>query len=217
MKRKIFYYPLLLTLSGIFCIPNLSNAQIENFQVGSTTRKMLVYAPSTIVPGRPLLISMHGYNQDIAYQQSQTKWELIAKENNFVVVYPGGINNSWDLSGTSDIDFILAIIDEMYERYGIDRDRVYLSGFSMGGMMTYYAATKIADKIAAFAPVSGYMMGGPNTNSSRPIPIIHTHGTSDDVVSYSGVSTCLNAWVTRNGCPTTAQVTKPYPVGSTYG
>jgi poly(3-hydroxybutyrate) depolymerase len=217
MKKHVIYFRLFLIMSGLIGISNISNAQIEDLQVGTTTRKMLVYAPSSIVPDRPLLISMHGYNQDINYQKNQTKWEVIAKENNFVVVYPGGINNSWDISGTTDIDFILAIIDEMVDRYGIDRDRVYLSGFSMGGMMTYYAATKIADKIAAFAPVSGYLMGGPDTNSSRPIPIIHTHGTADDVVSYNGVATCLNAWIARNGCPETAQVTNPYPPGSPYG
>lgn len=217
MKKKLSYAQLLLIMLGLFCFSNLSNAQIEDFKVDNTTRKMLVYAPSTIVPGRPLLISMHGYNQDIAYQQNQTKWELIAKENNFVVVYPGGINNAWDISGMTDINFILAIIDEMVVRYGIDRDRVYLSGFSMGGMMTYYAMNKIADKIAAFAPVSGYNMQGADTNSSRPVPIIHTHGTSDDVVAYSGVAACLNAWVKRNGCPATAVVTKPYPVGKGTG
>jgi len=216
MKKSILHW-LFLILLGLFCFSNFSNAQIENFQVGTTIRKMLVYAPSTIVPGRPLLISMHGYNQDIAYQKYQTQWEVIAKANNFVVVYPGGIGNAWDLSGKSDIDFILAIIDEMYKRYGIDRDRVYLSGFSMGGMFTYYAATKIADKIAAFAPVSGYMIGGPDTNSSRPIPIIHTHGTTDDVVTYNGIAACMSAWVTRNGCPSTAMVTSPYPPGSTKG
>ncbi|MBN2174701.1 MAG: carbohydrate-binding protein [Bacteroidales bacterium] len=217
MKKHVIYLHLLLILTGLIGISNSSNAQIEDFMVGSTTRKMLVYAPSGIIPGRPLLISMHGYNQDINYQKNQTKWELIAKENNFVVVYPGGINNSWDISGTTDIDFILAIIDEMADRYSIDRNRVYLSGFSMGGMMTYYAATQIADKIAAFAPVSGYLMQGPDTNSSRPIPIIHTHGTADDVVGYSGVAACLDAWVARNGCPADAQITKPYPEGSLYG
>lgn len=172
---------------------------------------MLVYAPSGIKPGSPLLLSLHGLNQDIAYQKNQTQWESVARANDFVLVYPAGINNSWDLSGTSDTDFILAIIDEMYDRYGIDRKRVYLSGFSMGGMMTYHAATKIADKIAAFAPVSGYLMGGPNTNSSRPIPIIHTHGTGDDVVPFAGVQTCLDAWISRNDCPVTAVVTQPYP------
>jgi poly(3-hydroxybutyrate) depolymerase len=213
MKSHVINFKLFLFVPVLAFLSKISEAQIEDFQVGTTTRKMLVYAPSGIETDCPLLISLHGMNQDIAYQQNQTKWESIAKENNFVVVYPGGINNSWDISGTRDIDFILAIIDEMYNRYGIDRDRVYLSGFSMGGMMTYFAATKIADKIAAFAPVSGYLMGGPNTNSSRPIPIIHTHGTADDVVAYSGVATCLNAWITRNNCPTTAEVTQPYPAG----
>ncbi|MBN2261413.1 MAG: hypothetical protein JW735_00755, partial [Prolixibacteraceae bacterium] len=116
-----------------------TRAQIENFQLGNTTRQMLVYAPSGLQPNSPLLLSLHGMNQDIAYQQNQTKWELVAKEHGFVVVYPGGIGNSWDIMGNRDIDFILAIIDEMSDRYAIDRNRVYLSGFSMGGMMTYHA------------------------------------------------------------------------------
>jgi len=212
MKIFKIQLPIIFTLLGIFLTTINLKAQIEDFKVGTTTRQMLVYAPLDIEPNRPLLISMHGMNQDIVYQQNQTKWEVVAKENNFVVVYPGGIKNSWDISGTRDIDFVLAIIDEMSKRYNIDRERVYLSGFSMGGMFTYHAATKIADKIAAFAPVSGYLMGGPNTKSSRPIPIIHTHGTTDDVVAYSGVATCLNAWIKRNNCPTTAQVTQPYPI-----
>ena len=202
----------------VFCFslfPFTTKAQIEPIQVGTTTRNMLVYAPPLIEKNRPLLLSLHGLNQDINYQRNQTQWETIAQANNFVVVYPAGINNSWDLYGTSDTEFILTIINEMSKRYGIDRKRVYLSGFSMGGMMTYHAANLIADKIAAFAPVSGYLMDGPNTNSSRPIPIIHTHGTSDPVVPYSGVKTCLDAWIARNGCPSTAQVTNPYPVGKT--
>jgi poly(3-hydroxybutyrate) depolymerase len=211
MTNKNNSLRILITVFCVFLLTFNLKAQIEDFKVGTTTRKMLVYAPSGIEPNRPLLLSLHGLNQDIAYQQNQTKWETVAKANNFVVVYPGGINNSWDLSGTSDTDFILAIIDEMVKRYGIDRDRVYLSGFSMGGMMTYHAMNVIADKIAAFAPVSGYLMGGPNTNSSRPVPIIHTHGTGDPVVPYSGVQTCLDAWITRDKCPKTAVVTKPYP------
>jgi poly(3-hydroxybutyrate) depolymerase len=203
----------LLSLFCGFLFSTTIKAQIEDIQVGDLTRRMLVYAPSGIESNRPLLLSLHGMNQDINYQQNQTNWEDVAKEHDFVVVYPGGVNNSWSLSGRRDIDFILAIIDEMHNRYEIDRDRVYLSGFSMGGMMTYYAATQIADKIAAFAPVGGYLMRGPNTNSSRPIPIIHTHGTTDDVVPFSGVKTCLDAWIQRNNCPTTAQIIQPYPDG----
>jgi poly(3-hydroxybutyrate) depolymerase len=186
-------------------------AETVTIQVGTTTRSMIIYAPSGIATNRPLIISMHGSGQGADYQQAQAKWEPIADAEKFLVVFPSGVNKQWDLGGTSDINFILAIIDYMAGRYGIDRNRVYLSGFSMGGMMTYYAATKIADKIAAFAPISGYLIGGPNTNSSRPIPIIHTHGTADNVVAHSGVQTSINAWVKRNNCPTTAVVTDPYP------
>lgn len=215
MRNQIIRFRLLVTILAVFLLSFTSKAQTEPIQVGTSTRNMLVYAPPGIEKNRPLLLSLHGLNQVITYQQNQTQWETIAKANGFVLVYPAGINNSWDLSGTTDTDFILAIINEMVKRYGIDRKRVYLSGFSMGSMMTYHAANVIADKIAAFAPVSGYLMGGPNTSSTRPIPIIHIHGTGDPVVPYSGVKTCLDAWITRNGCPVTAKVTKPYPVGKT--
>ncbi len=213
MKKilRIGFYAILSMLSLVI---NLSAQQLETIQVGSTTRSMLVHVPANLPPQSPLLLSLHGLNQDVFYQRNQTQWESVANANGFVVVYPAGINNSWDLSGTRDTDFILAIINNMSSRFGIDRNRVYLSGFSMGGMMTYHAATRIADRIAAFAPVAGYLMGGPNTNSARPIPIIHTHGTTDDVVPYSGVQNTMNAWVTRNGCSTNPQVVQPYPPGT---
>ena len=78
-------------------------------------------------------------------------------------------------------------------------------------MFTYHAMNKIADKIAAFAPISGYSMWGTTANANvRPLPIIHTHGTSDDVVGFSGVQGALNAWIKHNGCPTSAKVTQRY-------
>lgn len=152
---------------------------------------------------------MHGMGQTMNDQKNQTSFQPVADANGFILVYPQSIGTMWDLSGTSDIDFILAIINEMDKRYGIDRDRVYLSGFSMGGMMCYYAATKIADKIAAIAPVSGFLMSGPNAVSSRPMPIIHLHGMNDNFVPYSNVQTHIDAWVKRNGCPP-AVVTNPF-------
>jgi poly(3-hydroxybutyrate) depolymerase len=209
---KHFNYRFLFALLSVFLMSVYSiTAQSVNITVGSTSRNMIMYVPSGIPSNSPLIISCHGMNQDAAYQKSQAQFESIADAGKFAVVFPNGVNKGWDISGTSDINFITAIIDYMYSNYSIDKNRVYLSGFSMGGMFTYFAATKIADKIAAFAPISGYPMGGPNTNSSRPIPIIHTHGTADDVVSYSGVAGSISAWVSRNGCPSTAVVTDPYP------
>lgn len=184
---------------------------LENIPVGTTTRTMIAYAPAGLTPKRPLMISMHGMNQDAAYQKGQAQWELVADTANFVVVYPNGINNGWDISGNRDIEFVNVIIDSMANRYDIDRNRVYLSGFSMGGMFTYHAATRMADKIAAFGPVSGFPLGGGSYTSSRPVPIIHVHGEADDVVQITNLQGYLNGWISRNNCPSTAVVTKPYP------
>jgi hypothetical protein len=127
------------------------------------------------------------------------------------VVFPNGIDKSWDTSGNRDINFVKAIIDKMVTQYKIDRNRVYLGGFSMGGMFTYHAMNKIPDLIAAFAPVSGYPMGGATANASvRPIPILHIHGTDDGTCGFSGAQPALNVWIKHNGCPTTAKVVSNY-------
>ena len=126
-----------------------SKATSENITVGGVSRNMLVYAPSDLPTNAPLLISLHGMNQDAAYQQGMANWEEIADREKFVVVYPNGIDHSWDISSTTnnkDLNFLQVIIDEMSTRYNINRSRVYLSGFSMGGMMTYFAANYMTDK-----------------------------------------------------------------------
>ena len=203
MKRLVLLSLLMWMVATSFAL--------ENITVGNTTRTMIVYAPNGLPASPALVIACHGANQDAAYLQSLSKWETVADTAKFVVVYANGVNKYWDISGTSDLQFMQAIIDKMYERYHINRNRVYLTGFSMGGMFTYYAASKMADKIAAFAPVSGYLMGGPNATSSRPVPILHTHGTADDVCVYSGVQSHIDAWVKFNGCNPTPEVIKPYP------
>ena len=201
---------LLSIMSMVACLMLPSSAQ-EKLKVGGTEREYKIYVPKDLGAKRPLLISCHGMNQDAAYQMGMLDIQSVADTAKFVTVFPEGINKSWDITGNRDINFMLAIIDEMVEKYDIDRGRVYLSGFSMGGMFTYHAMNKIADRIAAFAPISGYPMGGATASPNvRPIPIIHTHGTSDDVVTFSNVQKNLNVWIKHNGCPETAEVTKRY-------
>ena len=183
----------------------------ETLKVGNQTRSYITYVPRNLGEHRPLLISCHGMNQDANYQKNMLKIETVADTAKFVTVFPEGIDKGWDISGNRDINFVLALIDEMVKKYDIDPCRVYLSGFSMGGMFTYHAMNKIADRIAAFAPISGYPMGGATANANvRPIPIIHTHGTSDDVVTFANVQSNLNVWIRHNGCPTKATVTTRY-------
>ncbi len=198
-----------LKLMGIDA--DITEPTAGSVMVGSTERTYLQYVPKHLGSKRPLLISCHGMNQDAPYQRDMLKIESVADTAKFVTVFPQGENKSWDISGRKDINFILKIIDKMVEEYDIDPGRVYLSGFSMGGMFTYHAMNVISDRIAAFAPISGYTMGGVTANANaRAIPIIHTHGTSDDVVTFNDVQKNLDVWIKHNHCNTTATVTKKY-------
>ena len=195
-----------LALAGVALCA--SSAVADNLNVNGANRSMLVYAPSGIEKDRPLIIQMHGMNQDAPYQKNAAKWEPIADTARFVVVFPNGENKAWDISGDKDLNFIKAIINEMYNKYGIDKKRVYVSGFSMGGMMSYHVANKMGDQIAAIAPVSG---GGSPSSPKRAMPIMHTHGTTDDVVNYNSTVNTLKSWVNTQKCSSSSQKIKPYP------
>lgn len=196
-------------------VPGLSSAQTwTDFQVGNTTRKALVYVPDG-AQNAPLLISLHGRGIPASWNQGEMmKFEPIADREKFIVVYPEALNNlNWDLGGTSDTDFIEQIIDDMSADYGIDTNRVYASGFSMGGMFSYTLACKLPDKIAAIAPGNGYPLGGlSGCVESRSVPIFHMHGTADDFVAYSGIHNFLGSLIDNYGCPADPIMTDPYPV-----
>ena len=209
--KKTIILSLLLIMGGLLPI------MADNITVNGTNRSYNVYAPKNLGENRPLLIFCHGYNQDANWMQNNefknnnVSMEAVCDTAKFVVVFPNGIDKSWDTSGDRDINFVKAIIDKMVTQHKIDRNRVYLGGFSMGGMFTYHAMNRIPDLIAAFAPVSGYPMGGATANANvRPLPILHIHGTSDDVCAFSGAQPALNVWIKHNGCPTTANVVSNY-------
>lgn len=210
--KKTTILSLLLLLMGVV-LP----MKADNVSVNGTNRSYNVYAPKDLGENRPLLIFCHGYNQDANWMQNNefknenVSMEAVCDTAKFVVVFPNGIDRAWDTSGDRDINFVKAIIEKMVTQYKIDRNRVYLGGFSMGGMFTYHAMNKIPDLIAAFAPVSGYPMGGATANANvRPIPILHIHGTDDGTCSFSGAKPALNVWVKHNGCPETAKVISNY-------
>ena len=181
-------------------------------KVSVSGRDVHVYAPSGLADNSPLLLSFHGMDQDPNYQQSNTHWEAVADTAGFVVAYPRGATgySTWDISGDQDTKWITQIIDQLANDYKIDKKRVYMSGFSMGGMLSYHAMGKIADKIAAFAPCSGYLMMGAGT-AQRPVPIFHTHGTSDNVVGYDGLENNLKNYRDQFKCPSQAQVEENHP------
>ena len=106
MKRNI----ILVLLSVAALLP----AKADNITVDGTSRSYNVYAPKNLGENRPLLIFCHGYNQDANWMQnnefknSNVSMEAVCDTAKFVVVFPNGINNSWDTSGNRDINFIKA-------------------------------------------------------------------------------------------------------------
>lgn len=219
---KILYKTALVTAIGAMLSASVAAQSLPGVQstikVNGKDRTIDVYAPSGMGENRPMVISAHGMGQDIAYQKQQSRWDQVADTAKFLVVYPQSDGSTWDLSANGpDIAFIKAIIKEMSSKYKIDLKRVYMSGFSMGGMLTYSVANNMADQIAACAPVSGYPIGDMTAKPSRPIAIIHTNGDNDDVVHYEpwkgqfngmyqeqqGAYAQAQAWAKANGCEDT--------------
>ncbi len=183
----------------------------ESISVNGAQREYKLHVPDGIDTGAPLVIACHGANQSPDWHDDNSKWTATSDKEKFVLVFPQGEGSYWDVSGNKDVNFILAIIDEMHAKYHTSLNRVYLSGFSMGGMLTYHCANRIPERIAAFVPVSGYPMYDKSATSARPVPILHVHGTGDDVCVFSGVQPTLDNWIKRNECNPTAEVIKPYP------
>lgn len=216
---KILYRTALVTAIGAMLSASVAAQSLPGVQstikVNGKDRTIDVYAPSGMGENRPMVISAHGMGQDIAYQKQQSRWDQVADTAKFLVVYPQSDGSTWDLGANgADLAFIKAIIKEMSSKYKIDLKRVYMSGFSMGGMLTYSVANNMADQIAACAPVSGYPIGDMTAKPSRPIAIIHTNGDNDDVVHYEpwkgqfngmyqeqqGAYAQAEAWAKANGC-----------------
>ena len=197
---------------SILTISMVTNAQTrKTITSEGQKREYLQYAPSDLGSKRPLIISCHGMNQSAQYQWNALKdAKTLADKEKFVIVLPEGINNGWDISGDRDINLIKDLIAQMKKDFDIDENRVYLSGFSMGGMLTYHAMNKIPDVIAAFAPISGYPMWGFTYTGKRAIPVIHHHGTGDDVCVYSNVQRNIDELVKKNKCSSTPTITQNY-------
>lgn len=200
-------------------VANAQTTKDEEITVMGVKRQMRVHVPKNVPGNAPLVISMHGLNQDPEYQMNTTNWNAISDTARCIVVYPRAINLSWDISGDTDVNFIKAIINNMYSRYAINKNRVYATGFSMGGMMTYHLITKMADKIAAFGPVSGIPVDNRNPSGKRHVPLIHHHGNKDDVVKFEGdpyhpaggyrpITDYVTAWAKWNGCDMTKPTVK---------
>jgi polyhydroxybutyrate depolymerase len=176
--------------------------------VSSGERSYLLHVPTAGSEPRPLVLAMHGYTLNATEHERTTGLSEIADREGFVVVYPEGIGapTSWnagiccsyDDKSRDDLEFLGALIDDLGERTCLDQGRVYATGFSNGGMLTYRMACEMSDRIAAVASVAGSMvLPEDQCHPLRPVPLMHTHGTADPIVPFDGGSG--PAWLTPAG------------------
>jgi polyhydroxybutyrate depolymerase len=173
----------------------------ETVTVDSRRRIFFVHVPAGLPMDRPIpvVIVLHGGSGDADSAISQTGMSEQADRGGFLAVYPNGTGQlersllTWN-SGTccgyalqqqvNDVAFIAAVIDELQRRYAGDPRRIFVTGFSNGGMLSYRLGCELTDRIAAIAPVAGSM--GVDCRPSAPISVVAFHGTADQQVPYQG-------------------------------
>lgn len=151
----------------------------------------------------PLVIALHGGggNGGKMVRLTQGGFDRLADKEGFAVVYPDGIGRNWNdgrsgaetgydthLEGTDDVGFISALIDSLIKELNIDPKRVYVTGMSNGGMMTYRIGCALAGKVAAIAPVTGNIPKNlsPSCSPDRPISVLAINNVNDPLMPFEG-------------------------------
>ena len=183
-------------------------------------RQFYIYKGSSYISNSPVLFSLHGYTSRGLWNMNYTGFQSIADQNGFLVIYPQGTllpstgQTHWNVGGwttdstTDDVGFINEVIEFLDDEYSIDKSRIYSTGMSNGGYMSFKLACDLSSKIAAVVSVTGSMT--PETLSgcspAHPTSIAQIHGLQDSVVSYYGnlwsrpIEEVIDYWVSFNNC-----------------
>lgn len=206
----------------ILLLSHVLHAQISSsFMFEGVERNYLTYVPASLPQGSPVpvVLVLHGFTQTAQGIMTYSGFNAIAEVGRFIVVYPNGINLSWNVgfssSGANDIGFLNALIDTLDVKYPINLDRIYACGMSNGGFMSYRLACELSNRIAAIASVTGSMTTQTfsDCHPERPVPVLEIHGTSDLIVNYNGatgiksIPDVIEYWVGQNACPELPETT----------
>jgi polyhydroxybutyrate depolymerase len=229
-KKKVLnmkYITVLLLLTGFIFSSSAQQTINASITHDGIQRDYIVYIPelydgSSVVP---LVLNFHGFGSNATQQMFYGDFRDIADTEGFLLVHPEGTrffgNQFWNvgfpgLSSTiDDVGFTEALIDELATLYTIDLDRVYATGMSNGGFMSFLLACQLSEKIAAVASVTGSMTQDTfdDCNAQLPTPVLQIHGTEDDVVLYNEnnlslpIPDVISYWVDHNNCETTPTTT----------
>jgi polyhydroxybutyrate depolymerase len=162
---------------------------------GGRTRRFRLVVPLSAQPGpAPLVLNIHGLVETAELQQFYAGMDERAAARGMVMVYPHGAGNSWNAGSccgraqderVDDVRYLEDLVREIESELCIDRARVYATGLSNGGMMSYRLACEASEVFAAIAPVAA-VQALEKCSPRRPVPVLAFHGTSDPVVHWGG-------------------------------
>ena len=181
------------------CLGAAARADNDTVTVGGIARSYLVDWPQR--RPAPLVIILHGNTQHAEDMVARTSWPAIARREQFVAVYPEGLNRAWadfrrgtgrigfaPPEGTDDVGFLTAVIDKLTASGAVDPHRIYVTGVSNGGAMAMTLVCVRAELFAAAASVIFNLndTAAAGCHPSRPVPMLLMNGTQDPLIPFDG-------------------------------
>jgi polyhydroxybutyrate depolymerase len=175
--------------------------QVAMIHADAVDRSYRIHRPAAAIAQPGLVIVLHGSFGGGFQIEADSGFDLEADRLGWIAAYPDGVADGWDAFGSTDkwgrhpgaddVAFISALIDRLEASDGVDPNRVYVTGMSRGGMMSYRLGCALSDRIAAIAPVSGNMAtesGGADVpcTLAQPVSVFAIHGTSDGTIPIKG-------------------------------
>lgn len=204
MNRFLFFARALLFAAALPLVGQAQTTVLGTIRFGGVVRDYRLYVPAAYQPGPggaavPLLFNLHGYGSNSLEQENYGDFRPIADTANFLVLHPNGTfatgtTRYWNTfappgaGGPDDVGFLSALLDSIRLAYAVDTTRVYATGMSNGGFMSYELACHLSERIAAVASVTGSMARSHLAGCAPQhlTPVMQIHGTADNTVPYGG-------------------------------
>ncbi|MDP6903895.1 MAG: PHB depolymerase family esterase [Verrucomicrobiota bacterium] len=168
------------------------------------TRNYKILKPKNYDPKKkyPLILSLHGFTSNGRGQAGFFPLADLAEKYGFLYCFPSGLDRSWNATNAccdwtnknDDSTYLRNLILWAQKEYSIDRKKVYVTGLSNGGFMSYRMAQDHADLITAIAPFAGVGYKKWPKQPSGPVSVLHIHGTKDSTIKWKGGSIGLRAY-----------------------
>lgn len=179
-----------------------------SIDVGGKMREYILALPTGYDPKLPyrLVFGWHPLGGSASQVANGGYYGLKSKADQLILVAPEGLpyNNGtslgWGNTNGGDIAFLQAMLERFRAELCVDEARIFSTGFSFGGMMSYAAGCSPNSMMRAIAPMAGNSMVSGCLAGDRPVAMMGFHGDHDGVVNISGGRTARDVFVKRNGC-----------------